>query len=92
MLIIPDFLPAVIWPLWSHLLVWFSPQVYARLLAPSDFRVQLTQHLNLSPWSRPVRPINIAPAQSPATRCKPGLGPLWCITNLHAIKLPKRCS
>ncbi len=36
---IPDFLPLVILPLWARLLTWLSAQVYARLLASSDFFV-----------------------------------------------------
>jgi IS5 family transposase len=45
----PDFLPSVILPLWTRLLAWLSAQVYARFLAPSDFFVQLAQHLDWAP-------------------------------------------
>jgi hypothetical protein len=35
MMMIPDFLPAVILPFWSRLLAALSAQVYAHLLASS---------------------------------------------------------
>lgn len=49
MLPIPDFLPAIILPLWARLLTWFSAQIYARLLMPTDFWVRLADHLDCAP-------------------------------------------
>jgi hypothetical protein len=49
MLIIPDFLPAVILPFWSRLLTALSTQIFALALPRSHYLVQLAQHLDCTP-------------------------------------------
>jgi hypothetical protein len=49
MIIIPDFLPDVILPLWSRLLTVLSEQVYRQALAPDHYLVQLVQCLDFAP-------------------------------------------
>jgi IS5 family transposase len=49
MIIIPDFLPAVILPFWSRLLAALSAQIFALALPRSHYLVQLAQHLNCTP-------------------------------------------
>lgn len=49
MIIIPDFLPAVILPFWSRLLTALSAQIFALALPRSHYLVQLTQHLDCTP-------------------------------------------
>jgi IS5 family transposase len=49
MLIIPDFLPAVILPFWSRLLAALSAQIFALALPRSHYLVQLAQHLDCTP-------------------------------------------
>ena len=49
MIIIPDFLPAVILPFWSRLLAALSAQIFALALPRSHYLVQLTQHLDCTP-------------------------------------------
>ena len=49
MIIIPDFLPAVILPFWSRLLTALSTQIFALALPRSHYLVQLTQHLDCTP-------------------------------------------
>ena len=49
MIIIPDFLPAVILPFWSRLLAALSAQIFALALPRSHYLVQLTQHLDCMP-------------------------------------------
>jgi Transposase DDE domain/Transposase domain (DUF772) len=49
MIIIPDFLPAVILPLWSRLLAALSAQVYAQTLPGNHYLVHLAQHLDCGP-------------------------------------------
>ena len=46
---LPNFLPPVLFPLWTQLLAWFNAQVYARLLSPDEFWVRLAAHLKLAP-------------------------------------------
>jgi len=46
---LPNFLPPVLFPLWTQLLAWFNAQVYARLLPPDEFWVRLAAHLKLAP-------------------------------------------
>lgn len=46
MLTMPDFLPAILAPLWARLLTWFSDQVYQRLLKADDWLVELKAHLD----------------------------------------------
>ena len=50
--IIPDFLPAVILPFWSRLLAALSAQLYARVLPPRHFLVQLATLLDWGPLER----------------------------------------
>ena len=52
MIIIPDFLPAVILPFWSRLLAALSAQLYARVLPPRHFLVQLAALLDWGPLER----------------------------------------
>ena len=52
MLSIPDFLPAVMLPLWSRLLAALSAQVYAYTLPGSHYLVQLAQHVDWGPLER----------------------------------------
>ena len=49
---IPDFLPAVILPFWSRLLAALSTQLYARVLPPRHFLVQLATLLDWGPLER----------------------------------------
>ena len=49
MIIIPDFLPAVILPFWRQLLAALSAQIFALALPHSHYLVQLTQHLDCTP-------------------------------------------
>ena len=49
MIIIPDFLPAVILPFWSRLLAALSAQIFALALPRHHYLVQLAQHLDCTP-------------------------------------------
>jgi transposase len=49
MISIPDFLPAVMLPLWSRLLAALSAQVYAHVLPGRHYLVQLAQRLDWAP-------------------------------------------
>jgi transposase len=49
MIIIPDFLPAVILPFWSRLLAALSAQIFALALPRNHYLRQLAQHLDCRP-------------------------------------------
>lgn len=49
MIIIPDFLPAVILPFWSRLLAALSAQIFTLALPRRHYLVQLAQHLDCTP-------------------------------------------
>ena len=56
MISIPDFLPAVMLPLWSRLLAALSAQVYAHTLPHRHYLVQLAQHVDWGPLERACAP------------------------------------
>jgi hypothetical protein len=49
MIPMPDFLPTLILPLWRRLLTWLSAQLYARVLPPRHYLVQLAAQLDWAP-------------------------------------------
>ena len=73
MLIIPDFVPAVMLSTWRPLLAALSAQVYAQALPASHYLVQLAQHLDWGPLETACAPYQHrsgpgAPATHPVPR------------------------
>lgn len=88
MIIIPDFLPAVILPFWSRLLTALSAQIFALALPRSHYLVQLAQHLDCTPLEQACAAYqHTAGPGTPATHTVPRLVRALLVKYLRNLSL-----